>query len=687
MKSFFFTIGSMIVSSSHLFPQDLNEIIEPRMEFLIERMEGQEIDLSFMYSQLLDYFHHPLNLNFASAEELGHLGLLTAIQIQDLLVHRKSFGSLITLLELQTLTYWDLETIERVLPFVFVHDKLTQPQLSFREVLRNGHVEVSFRYQRLLQEKEGYRNTVLKSENKQSYYFGNSDHYYTRFLFRYRRNLSVGWLGEKDPGEVFFTGNQGKGFDFYSGHLFFKGGKYLRTFTLGDYQIQIGQGLMLWSGYSSGKSSDAINVKKSAAGIQAYTSVDETRFLRGSAIELGLEKVQFSLFASSKKVDAVLQKDTLLEETYYSSISQSGLHRTEKENLSKKTLQQKLIGGNLRYRTRAFNGGLSALYYQFDQGFKGKGPEKLITEAFGSERKIIGVDYNYTLANFNFFGEVTFTDSWAELNQIHGVLVAIGQRMSLSFLHRDYSAFLVAPFANALSEGGKVHNERGFYSGYSIKLPRSFTLNSYLDIFSFPWLKYQVSAPSIGHELLLQIEGKPRKTLDYYFRFRQQVKQKDINDHDGAIKQLVHHQQRNYRIQFSCQLDNLVLLKSRVEYVTVQKENAVRGGVMIAQDLNFHPIGKPFDVLLRFSLFQTSDYSTRIYVYESNVPSVYSMSSLYGKGSRAYVMLHSSFLRLFDVWCKYGVTIFEDRKTIGTGLEQIEGALKSEITVQLRIKL
>ena len=60
------------------------------------------------------------------------------------------------------------------------------------------------------------------------------------------------------------------GFDFYSAHAFYKGGKYLRSVALGDYQIQIGQGLNFWSGYAFGKSADVTNVKKSA---NSYSSV------------------------------------------------------------------------------------------------------------------------------------------------------------------------------------------------------------------------------------------------------------------------------------------------------------------------------------------------------------------------------------------------------------------------------
>ena len=97
----------------------------------------------------------------------------------------------------------------------------------------------------------------------------------------------MGLTAEKDPGEQFFRGAQKQGFDFYSFHAFYRGGKYLKSFAFGDYQIQLGQGLNLWSSYAFGKSSDILTMKRNPIPIKPYTSVDESRFFRGAAINLG----------------------------------------------------------------------------------------------------------------------------------------------------------------------------------------------------------------------------------------------------------------------------------------------------------------------------------------------------------------------------------------------------------------
>lgn len=331
-------IAFLTICLSTTYGQDKESIVQQRIEFISEQLESEEIDLTDVVALLYYRIDNPINLNAADKEDLRELNLLTDVQINDLLMHRERFGKFISIYELQSLKYWDLETIFLVLPFVMVDDKLDQLHVSFKEAIKQGKFEWYARYMRTLEHKKGYDkvpDSILATSN--SYYQGNADRYYTRFRYSYRTNLSVGITAEKDAGEQFFKGSQKNGFDFYSGHAFYKGGKYLRSVALGDYQVQIGQGLNLWSGYAFGKTADAVNVKKSANSLKPYTSVDENRFLRGAAVDLGVKDFQLTLFGSVKKVDGSVQSsDTIPVDDidynagseYISSVSLTGFHRT-----------------------------------------------------------------------------------------------------------------------------------------------------------------------------------------------------------------------------------------------------------------------------------------------------------------------------------------------------------------------
>lgn len=688
------SIGYIPLILFALFPfislgQEKSEVVQQRIEFIAEQLETEEIDLTNVIEQLNYYFDHPLNLNSATAEELEELNLLSPVQINDLLLHRKAFGKFISIYELQSLEYWDLQTIQLVLPFVRVDDRLDNLHISLKEALDQGNYELFMRYQVTPEEKQGYvpvPDSVLAASN--NYYYGNPDRYYTRFRYSYRTNISIGVTAEKDAGEEFFAGSQPNGFDFYSAHAFYKGGKYLKAITLGDYQIQIGQGLNLWSGYAFGKTADVTNIKRSAIPIRPYTSVDETRFLRGAAVDMGVGNISMTLFGSVKKVDATLIADSLYDDLeFVSSINLSGLHRTNSEIARKDALTERIGGANLRYRSRNFQFGLAGVYQGYDKEFNKTIQPYNQFDFKGKDMMAISGDYSWVVRNFNFFGEIarsSFSGDWANM---HGVLFSMDPRASFSILYRNYQKGYQTFYNAGFSEGSNTQNESGIYAGMKLKLNSVWTLNSYVDLFKFPWMKYQVDAPSEGHEIMIQPTYKPNKQLEIYGRYREQLRQKNSRDSDGTVTEIENVLQRNYRLNLSYAISEAFTIKSRIEYVTIDRpSNDPEKGMIITQDVLFKPKNLPFDLSLRYALFDTDSYDSRIYTYENNALYVFAVPAYYYQGSRAYVLVRYSFMKHCDLWVRYGTFIYNNRDSVGSGAEEVQGSKKSELTVQLRIK-
>lgn len=666
------------------------QVIQQRIEFISEQLETENLDLTDVVAQLNYYYDHPLNLNNATIAQLRELNLLSEVEINDLLLHRKLYGGLISIYELQALKYWDLETIRRVQPFVKVDDKLDQLHANVKEMFRNGKFEAFLRYQFTPESKSAYEDvpdSILQNSN--SYYHGNADRYYTRLRFSYRTNLSLGVTAEKDPGEEFFGGTQPNGFDFYSAHAFYKGGKYLRTVALGDYQIQIGQGLNLWSGYAFGKTADVMNVKRSANPLKPYTSVDESRFLRGAAVELGYGKFALTTFASYKGVDGSILSDTLSEgELLVTSINISGLHRTNSEIARKHTLNEIIGGTNLRFEQRSFSAGVAAVYQGYEAPFiKDTVPYNQF-DFRGKSTVGLSADYNFVFRNINLFGEIAHSTHSQALAIVQGLLIALDSRASFALMYRNYGRAYNTFYNAGFSEGSKTNNEKGIYAGLKLNLTSKFTINTYADVFSFPWLKYQVDAPSAGHEYLFQPSYRPSRSLEVYFRFREQLKSKNSRISDGSVSELEEILQRNYRINLSYKVNEMIQLKSRVEYVTVDRNSTgPEDGFILTQDLIYRPKSSPLDISLRYALFDTDSYDTRIYTYENNALYTFSIPAYYYKGSRTYVLIRYTFFRRVDLWVRYGVSVFANLNSIGSGAEEITGNRKSDITVQLRIKL
>lgn len=669
--------------------QEKSEVVQQRIEFIAEQLESEDIDLTNVVEQLNYYFDHPLNLNGATAEELEDLNLLSAVQINDLLLHVKLFGKLISIYELQSLEYWDLQTIQLVRPFVRVDDKLDNLHISWKEAIDQGNYEAFLRYQTTPQEKSGYENvpdSILQSSN--SYYYGNSDRYYSRLRYTYRTNISIGVTGEKDAGEQFFRGAQKNGFDFYSFHAYFKGGKYIKAVAIGDYQVQIGQGLNLWSGYAFGKTADVTNIKKTANPLKAYTSVDEARFMRGAAFDLGWKSFSLLSFASVKKVDASVLADSLYDDLeYVSSINLSGLHRTNSEIAKKDALTEKIIGSNLRYRNRNFQLGIAGVYQGYDKAFNKSVAPYNQFDFRGKNMLSLSADYSWVFKNFNFFGETARSSYSGEWANLHGVLFSLDSRASFSLLYRNYQKGYQTFYNTGFSEGSNTQNEKGIYAGLKLKLSSAWSLNSYIDLFAFPWMKYQVDGPSVGHEIMVQASYKPNKILEIYGRYREQVRQKNSRDSDGTITELEDVLQRNYRLNVSYAVSEFFTIKSRLEYVTINRpSNTPEKGMILTQDILFKPKNLPFDLSLRYALFDTDSYDSRLYTYENNALYVFAVPAYYYQGSRFYALVRYSFLRHCDLWVRYGVFKYNNRSTIGSGAEEIKGSVKTDITLQLRIK-
>ena len=86
-------------------------------------------------------------------------------------------------------------------------------------------------------------------------------------------------------------------------------------------------------------------------------------------------------------------------------------------------------------------------------------------------------------------------------------------------------------------------------------------------------------------------------------------------------------------------------------------------------------------------IFDTDGYDSRFYVYEPAVLQDYAMACLEGKGMRFCTVIKTKPCNQVSFWLQGGITIFADRKVIGTGADLIQGNVKGEVTAQVQIKL
>ena len=91
LLTFFMLIGEFVFSQD----EDMkNNVVQQRIEFISEQLESESIDLTNVVEQLNYLYDHPLNLNSATFEELQDIGLLSDVQISDLMLHIKQLFTL-----------------------------------------------------------------------------------------------------------------------------------------------------------------------------------------------------------------------------------------------------------------------------------------------------------------------------------------------------------------------------------------------------------------------------------------------------------------------------------------------------------------------------------------------------------------------------------------------------------------
>jgi hypothetical protein len=698
-------------------PRDL---IEQRIEAAVEQLGGDEsVDLTNLFELLADRYNDPIDLNHTTAEELNTLLLLSDLQVSALLSHIKRNGRLLSLYELQSINGWDVNTIAMVRPFITVREDPLGSNASFREILSKGAHELTLRSTMNIEQRQGFQHRTgpfgpryhspdgdvlpnysdprvldsLKRNNR--IYLGSPYRLYTRYRFRYRQNISFGFTAEKDEGEEFFRGTQPNGFDFYSAHLFLRGIGRFKSIAVGDYSAQFGQGLTFWNGLAfAAKSSFSMNVKRNAIGLAPYTSVNENLFMRGAAAtyELG-RNWEATGFYSWKKLDgnvtSVTGTDSLgtaIEEVIFSSFQEDGFHRTYRELEKKDAVDERIVGGHLRYKHSTFSMGLTGARVDFGGELSRNLQPYNQFDFEGRSNSTIGTDWNLLYRNLTWFGEVARSANGG-LAMNTGAVVALDRRVSVSLLLRDYRRDFHGLYSVAFAEGTNPWNERGIYTGIEIRPNRQWSFNGYFDQFRFPWLRFQTDAPSGGHDWLAQLNWKPSRGVELYARVRHQDRARNTADDVDGIDPLVRVEQTNYRLNATYKVSSSVSLRTRVETVDFQRGSSpLRHGMLIYQDVVHRPLSSPLELSLRFALFDTESYDARLYAYENELIGVFAIPPYSGRGIRWYAMARLSPLRGVDLWVRYGAFIYQDQDVISSGLQEIPGNTRSDLKVQLRWK-
>ncbi len=665
-------------------PEQTNTTTEQQLENITNSNEDAETEDDSYLQQLASFQKNPININYASEIELKELRLLTPIQISNLISYRNYLGLLINVYELQSIPSWDIATIQKIRQYVSV-SKNADIISSIADRLKGGEHTILLRATQIIEPSKGFQIDPAAGKN---YYPGSQQRVFVRYRYQYKNLLQYGVVGEKDAGEQFFKGAQKQGFDFYSAHLFARNIGMIKSLAIGDYTVNLGQGLTQWMSLAFKKGPDVLSTKREADVLRPYNSAGEIFFHRGLGITVGKKNWAATVFASYKKTDAnfAAGDTTQTQDDFVTSFQTSGFHRTASEVADKGVQRQLAFGGNFSYKIKNLHLGLNAIQYSFKYPLqKATDPYNLYAltgKSFGN----YSIDYSYTYNNLHFFGEVATTNKKYPAT-INGLLISVANNVDMSFVYRNISKGYQSLYTNAFTESSTPNNEKGLFSGITIRPTNAWRIDAYADFYKFPWLRYRVNAPTTGSDYVVQLNYKPNKVFEIYTRFKSESKSINYNPKDLTLSPVIPQPKQYWRTQFSYKINSVYSFRSRVETVWFDKKgDAPENGFLLYADLIFKPTLKPFSANMRLQYFETDGYNSRLYAYENDVLYSFSIPVFYDKGYRYYLNVNYDISKKLSLWGRVAQYLYPNKSLIGSGLDEIKGNHRTEVKLQALYK-
>ncbi len=613
---------------------------------------------------------NPFDINTASRDELLDLPFISPVQVDSILSYVSKYGPLLSLGELSLVPRIDYQTRFLLTAFLVCRPvKATKPDA--KKLILNGRHDIAVNFATPLYTAAGYKDNSLNDNNK---YLGDKNRAAFKYSYNYKDELKYGISAEKDAGEPFACRGNTL-FDSYSFHIFRKqkNGKY--TLALGDYRINLGEGLIAGNQYFSGKKI-ALSYYNNRSIITPHTSYSERDFFRGIAGSLRLGKFLTTAFVSYKPNDAVIN-----DSNNVTSITNNGYHRTIPEQKRRGNLNDLTFGGDFSYDQKIMKLGLSAIYTHYDKPLSPRNVEYNRYAMRGKDFHAFSLHYAINHKAISSRGEAAISETSA-VAFVNTIKWRATNRTTLVNILRSYSMKYVQPYAECFKSSGRVSNEQGIYLGAKSEVLKSLTLQGYADFFRSPWPSYKYRAPVNGTELFFEAHLHDTKgnfvSAEWKFTNRKLDAIYITNDSSDKNKNLV-------RIQAGA-VFNKFTTRTTLSFSSSTDKEKTNHGWAISQRVNYTT--KRFALASAASYFNTSNYAARIYVYESNVKYNYAnFSNLYGEGIRASLLCSAKISNKIKCYAKYGITHYFDRKTIGTGAQAIASSSKSDLNFCINITI
>lgn len=569
-------------------------------------------------------FSGKVNLNTVTESALRRISGATEVQLAHFFKYRKVIGPFLSVYELQAVPGWDINLCHKLSPYLTVGYEDAN-NISLKNRFKRGEHLSLFRFGR-----DAFVGHVKDT------WLGDGNKLLFRYRYQYGQFFQWGITSEKDAGEPFFKNGNNVGFDFYSVHFFLRRYKFIHALALGDYRINLGQGLLVWQSLSLGMGAEVLSVKRQEDALRPHQSSGENGFFRGAAITIGRAEKKATFFISHKEMDANRTKDSF-GTSYITSFQNTGIHRTAAEMKNKGILNCSVAGLRVQIPINNFELGINTLYAHFGASIQ-KADKVYNNFSFNGNRLFqASIDYSYTFRNMHLFGELAKGDGLALLS---GLMMNVATTADVALVYRNYSPRFYSLFGNAFGAASSPVNEKGLYAAIRVQLHPQVLFSMYADYYKNPFFKFRLNHIGRGSSYLVTLRYMPQKRRTVELRYTSRMLLKNEIGMN-PISEVVSVLKTGIRLHFQFPVSNRGDGSCRVEWNTLSGGTS---GFLFFADVK-QRLPKSTTLGARIQLSGVHDFDNRLYVFEPGVKYAGSIVMVNQSGLRFLFNVNKIFMR------------------------------------------
>ena len=573
----------------------------------------EDYESAFVLEKLAELSERPVLINSGDEDEIARLFFLTEFQVRVLADHTRRNGSVVSIYELALLPAFDRSLV-----------MLMEPYINLSPAPVNGQYHA------------GKTTITLTAATRTA--DRDEDNAGTRTLLRLRHEgtaLSYGLTAENDPGEP-FTFRGAWGADFLSGNVMYNRSGLLRRVIIGDYSLRFGEGLVFNAGNWQGAWLSAPSFMTGRMAVAPYTSTEENRFLRGAACLFGSMTAGAVVFGSVNMTDARIILDNDSNAVAVSNLVNGGVHVGNSSLEARNSLTESIAGMHLTISGEKVRGGITSSATWFSLPFRPDMSKPWNLNSFTGSRLVnLSFDIKAGTGPLLFFAEAacSYPGSWAAIG---GWRAKPSGRLTLNMMARHFSAGYHAFHFGAFRAGSGSSGETGMAASLHLEAARYLFVSAGADHYRIPGSRYRSSSSSYGNRIEVKGEYLPNDNLAFRLIYTFFSREYDLPVNTGVSDSQVSGR-RGISMMFSFDPSDRVRLATRASACSTSPSGET--GYMLCQDLSFTPRALPVTVWLRYALCTSDGYDSRLYAWENDLHSCFSIPALYGECSRSYVMV------------------------------------------------